>query len=148
MNKCRICWKGIGGRYTDKILFCSSCRREVEKAIGYNKLKVDMENMQCEFGFECEECNFWKREVKKLKANVQRYEKEEDRLRKENKNLSECNLNLQKRLDNKEKVNKQLREENAKLKKYYDRDKEELMESCYSLAKENAELKLLLNNNK
>ena len=34
-----------------------------------------------------------------------------------------------------------LEEENKKLKKYYDRDKEELMESCYSLAKENDELK-------
>jgi hypothetical protein len=29
------------------------------------------------------------------------------------------------------KENKELREENKKLKKYYDRDKEELMESCY-----------------
>ena len=36
---------------------------------------------------------------------------------------------------------KELEEENKKLKKYYDRDKEELMESCYSLAKENDELK-------
>jgi hypothetical protein len=34
-----------------------------------------------------------------------------------------------------------LEEENKKLKKYYDRDKEELMESCYSLAKENKKLK-------
>ena len=31
--------------------------------------------------------------------------------------------------------------ENKKLKKYYDRDKEELMESCYWLARENDELK-------
>ena len=35
-----------------------------------------------------------------------------------------------------------LEEENKKLKKYYDRDKEELMESCYSLAKENDELNI------
>lgn len=35
-----------------------------------------------------------------------------------------------------------LEEENKKLKKYYDRDKEELMESCYSLAKENESLKV------
>jgi len=34
-----------------------------------------------------------------------------------------------------------LERENKKLKKYYDRDKEELMESCYSLAKENDKLK-------
>jgi chromosome segregation ATPase len=63
------------------------------------------------------------------------------RLEEENKNLTKCNLNLQEWLDNKEKVNKSLREENEKLKKYYDRDKEELMESCYSLAKENDKLK-------
>ena len=63
------------------------------------------------------------------------------RLEEENKNLTKCNLNLQEWLDNKEKVNKSLREENKKLKKYYDRDKEELMESCYSLAKENEKLK-------
>ena len=62
-------------------------------------------------------------------------------LEEENKNLTKCNLNLQEWLDNKEKVNKSLREENEKLKKYYDRDKEELMESCYSLAKENDKLK-------
>ena len=35
----------------------------------------------------------------------------------------------------------ELQEENKKLKKYYDRDKEELMESCYSLARENDKLK-------
>ena len=34
-----------------------------------------------------------------------------------------------------------LRKENKKLKKYYDRDKEELMESCYALKKENDEMK-------
>jgi septal ring factor EnvC (AmiA/AmiB activator) len=34
-----------------------------------------------------------------------------------------------------------LEEENKKLKKYYDRDKEELMESCYWLARENKNLK-------
>lgn len=62
-------------------------------------------------------------------------------LEEENKTLTKCNLNLQEWLDNKEKVNKSLREENKKLKKYYDRDKEELMESCYSLAKENDKLK-------
>ena len=64
-----------------------------------------------------------------------------EELKKENKNLTKCNLNLQEWLDNKEKVNKSLREENEKLKKYYDRDKEELMESCYDLARENNKLK-------
>ena len=38
--------------------------------------------------------------------------------------------------------NEKLEEENKKLKKYYDRDKEELMESCYWLARENDKLKL------
>ena len=55
--------------------------------------------------------------------------------------LKEENQTLELWLDNKEKVNKSLREENEKLKKYYDRDKEELMESCYDLARENNKLK-------
>ena len=38
-------------------------------------------------------------------------------------------------------LNEELRKELEKYKKYYDRDKEELMESCYSLAKENKKLK-------
>lgn len=37
--------------------------------------------------------------------------------------------------------NKELKKELKKYKHYYDRDKEELMESCYALAKENKELK-------
>lgn len=37
--------------------------------------------------------------------------------------------------------NKKLKKELKKYKHYYDRDKEELMESCYALAKENKELK-------
>ena len=45
------------------------------------------------------------------------------------------------RLDNKEKLNKGYRKKLDKYKKYYDRDKEELMESCYSLSKENDFLK-------
>ena len=36
--------------------------------------------------------------------------------------------------------NEKLNAENRKLKKYYDRDKEELMESCYDLARENENL--------
>jgi len=55
--------------------------------------------------------------------------------------LKEENQTLELWLDNKEKVNKKLREGNEKLKKYYDRDKEELMESCYDLARENNKLK-------
>ena len=63
------------------------------------------------------------------------------KLEEENKKLNEKVRFLEECLDNKEKVNKSLREENKKLKKYYDRDKEELMESCYSLAKERDELR-------
>lgn len=37
--------------------------------------------------------------------------------------------------------NKELKKELKKYKHYYDRDKEELMESCYALSKENKELK-------
>ena len=42
---------------------------------------------------------------------------------------------------NLEEENKKLKKELSKYKKYYDRDKEELMESCYALAKENKKLK-------
>lgn len=40
--------------------------------------------------------------------------------------------------------NKELKKELKKYKHYYDRDKEELMESCYALKKENRELKIEL----
>ena len=52
-------------------------------------------------------------------------------------------INLARALDDERLIEKieQLEEENKKLKKYYDRDKEELMESCYSLAKERDELR-------
>lgn len=66
---------------------------------------------------------------------------ENGELEEENRKLNEKVRFLEECLDRKEKVNKSLREENEKLKKYYDRDKEELMESCYSLAKENDKLK-------
>lgn len=31
------------------------------------KLKSDLGNLECEFWFECDECEFWKREIKKHK---------------------------------------------------------------------------------
>jgi len=31
------------------------------------KLKSDLGNIQCEFWFECDECEYWKREIKKLR---------------------------------------------------------------------------------
>lgn len=72
-------------------------------------------------------------ENKRLKFDIEA-RKEMKKAREEKiRFLEEC-------LDNKEKVNKGLREELGKYKKYYDRDKEELMESCYALAKENDEL--------
>lgn len=59
--------------------------------------------------------------------------------------ISKCISCVKKEVENKPKVKyitrAELEEENKKLKKYYDRDKEELMESCYSLAKENEKLK-------
>lgn len=64
-----------------------------------------------------------------------------DDLEEENKNLKEKVETLELWLDNKEKLNEEYRVKLDKYKKYYDRDKEELMESCYSLAKENDKLK-------
>lgn len=80
-------------------------------------------------------------ENKKLNIKVASLEWEIKWLNYTIEKLKEENQTLELWLDNKEKVNKSLREENEKLKKYYDRDKEELMESCYSLAKENDKLK-------
>lgn len=34
------------------------------------RLKSDLANIQCEFWFECDECEYWKRELKKLKPNL------------------------------------------------------------------------------
>ena len=67
--------------------------------------------------------------------------KENKELREENKNLKKKIQTLELWLDNKEKLNEELRKQIDKYKHYYDRDKEELMESCYSLAKENDKLK-------
>ena len=60
----------------------------------------------------------------------------------ENKNLRAYADNLDSENDNQAIEIEELKKENKKLKKYYDRDKEELMESCYSLAKENDELNI------
>ena len=60
----------------------------------------------------------------------------------ENKNLRAYADNLDSENDNQAIEIEELKKENKKLKKYYDRDKEELMESCYSLARENEQLKL------
>lgn len=80
-------------------------------------------------------------ENKKLNIKVASLEWEIKWLNYTIEKLKEENQTLELWLDRKEKVNKSLREENKKLKKYYDRDKEELMESCYSLARENDKLK-------
>ena len=58
-----------------------------------------------------------------------------------NKKLRAYVDNLDSENDNQAIEIEELKKENKKLKKYYDRDKEELMESCYSLAKENDKLK-------
>ena len=39
-NTCRICWKKIWTKYTDKRLWCNSCREEINKAIWYDKLHI------------------------------------------------------------------------------------------------------------
>ena len=62
-------------------------------------------------------------------------------LEEEKKNLRAYADNLDSENDNQAIEIEELKKENKKLKKYYDRDKEELMESCYSLAKENDKLK-------
>ncbi len=66
-------------------------------------------------------------EINMLEQECSDLEEENKRLEEENKRLEEENKKLKSDLD--------------KYKKYYDRDKEELMESCYSLAKENDKLK-------
>ena len=43
MNKCRLCFKKIWDHYSDKILFCSRCRKEVEESIWYKTLKMSRE---------------------------------------------------------------------------------------------------------
>jgi len=37
MNRCRLCNKPIWAEYTDRILFCSECRKAVEEEIWYNR---------------------------------------------------------------------------------------------------------------
>jgi len=70
-------------------------------------------------------------------------QEENKKLKKEKWNIRQRLVTLEKNLETLSRVkeNKELIKENKKLKKYYDRDKEELMESCYSLAKENDKLK-------
>ena len=63
------------------------------------------------------------------------------KLEEENKKLKDDLRIAQWLVEKYEEIELKMGEKNKKLKKYYDRDKEELMESCYSLAKENDELK-------
>lgn len=80
-------------------------------------------------------------ENKNLKLIQETNEKQIKNDIKERDELREKIETLELWLDNKEKLNEEYRVELDKYKKYYDRDKEELMESCYALAKENDELK-------
>ena len=77
----------------------------------YNEMTV--EHLQ-------DELEAWKRMYKELKKENEAIKEEKDMLVKQNTLLQESN---------------------EKLRKYYDWDKEELMESCYWLARENHELK-------
>ena len=75
---------------------------------------------------------------------IAKLEEENKKLKKEceeNDYLVEDNARWMKQCEEKTLEIKKLKEELSKYKKYYDRDKEELMESCYSLAKENDKLK-------
>ena len=107
----------------------------------------------------------WLKEIEELKTENKRFEelltkwkdkrievliKENRELRKENKELKKEKWEIKQRFIKLQEAqaklirvaeNKELRKENKKLKKYYDRDKEELMESCYALKKENDEMK-------
>ena len=80
-------------------------------------------------------------ENKSLKEVIERLHKEIEEQDKEYCKLKKENQTLELWLDNKEKLNEEYRTKLDKYKHYYDRDKEELMESCYALAKENDELK-------
>lgn len=56
----------------DNVEFLHSCLDDRDKSIAImqeenKKLKSDLGNIQCEFWFECDECEFWKREIKKHK---------------------------------------------------------------------------------
>jgi len=96
--------------------------------------------------------------MERMKREIPKHSNSLDRisaLENENKRLEEENKKLKEKIEKMEYWSSlafddiericneklQLEEENKKLKKYYDRDKEELMESCYSLAKENDKLK-------
>ena len=88
--KCKKCWEvkplnkcyfHINTMYSTGFNSkCKSCvkeERESKPKVKYitraeleeeNKnLKSDLANIQCEFWFECDECEFWKREYKRLK---------------------------------------------------------------------------------
>ena len=78
MNKCRICWKEIWPKYTDKVLRCSKCRKEVDYAIEEikeenRKLKNDaMEDMKYQTDLE-DELFAWKQMYKKLRDWVKEH---------------------------------------------------------------------------
>ena len=87
-----------------------------------------------------------KEEVERLKQNIMQDELEIiPKLEKENKNLNDKIDLLEEEIiilkEKKENLKSDLEQLREAYKEYYDRDKEELMESCYSLAKENDKLK-------
>ena len=87
----------------------------------------------------------FEKENKKLKEKIDYLEEEVEMWKinrtREREELKKKIQTLELWLDNKEKLNEEYRKQIDKYKHYYDRDKEELMESCYALAKENENLK-------
>ena len=54
---------------------CADLEEENKRLEEENKkLKSDLANIQCEFWFECDECEYWKREMKKHKPNLTKEE--------------------------------------------------------------------------
>lgn len=103
------------------IRYCEKLEQENKKLKEYNWELI--ENHKKDIAILCEENNKLKserdnclKEVKLCYNDIHSLELQISDLEQEDKTLTECNLNLQTFLDNKEKVNKSLREENKKLK--------------------------------
>lgn len=72
MNKCRICWKEIWPKYTDKVLRCDSCREEIDRKLAW-----------CKFYWPqpyevVDEMDILKNENKKLKEENERLKSENE----------------------------------------------------------------------
>lgn len=68
MNTCRICWKEIWPKYTDKVLRCSKCRAKVDEKIWMkdNYVEIDVPHLE-------DELFAWKQMYKKLRDWVKEH---------------------------------------------------------------------------